>query len=235
MLWRCDPLLGCYLLLGCAVWKKTKLGKQYLPFLVFRTVLWTCERSGIRDTERFLKLPYLIMKLGHWPQFQKLHKYSHSTEGVEIELIFPLRSAISDIQVDFQNCYIWARKLVTDKRSRNCAHTLFLPHGVEIGLIFPLCERVSEIQADFLNCHIWAWNLAIGHSSRSCTYTVSLPHGVEIKLIFALRTAVSEIRHDIPNCDTEIHIWVWNGNEKKKIVKIQRFWKTDKMLWKYGE
>ncbi len=31
--------------------------------------------SGFRGTDRFSKLPYLRMKLGHWPKFQKLHVY----------------------------------------------------------------------------------------------------------------------------------------------------------------
>ncbi len=39
-------------------------------------------------TGRFSKLPYLDRKLGHWPKFQKLQIYSHSTQWVKIELIF---------------------------------------------------------------------------------------------------------------------------------------------------
>ncbi len=37
--------------------------------------------SGFRYTGQVLKLPYLGMKLGHWPKFQKLHTYSLSTLG----------------------------------------------------------------------------------------------------------------------------------------------------------
>ncbi len=29
--------------------------------------------ASFRDTDRFSKLPYLGMKLGHWPKFKKLH------------------------------------------------------------------------------------------------------------------------------------------------------------------
>ncbi len=37
--------------------------------------------SGFRVTGPFSKLPYLGMKLGHWPKCQKLHIYSFSTPG----------------------------------------------------------------------------------------------------------------------------------------------------------
>ncbi len=47
-------------------------------------------------------------QLGHLPKFQKLHIYSISTSRIKIELIFALRAAVSEIQVDFQNCHIWA-------------------------------------------------------------------------------------------------------------------------------
>ena len=44
-------------------------------------------------------------QLGHLPKF---HIYSLSTPGVEIELIFTLGAAVSEIRADFQNCHIWA-------------------------------------------------------------------------------------------------------------------------------
>ncbi len=37
--------------------------------------------SVFRDTGRFSKLPYLGIKLGHWPKFQNFHIYSPSTTG----------------------------------------------------------------------------------------------------------------------------------------------------------
>ncbi len=40
--------------------------------------------------------------------FQKLHKYSLSTQGIEIELIFILWEAVSEIRTDLQKCHIWA-------------------------------------------------------------------------------------------------------------------------------
>ena len=80
------------------------------------------------------------------------------SHGVEIELIFALWAAVSEIQ----NCHIWAWNLAFGQSSRSCTYTLFLPQGGEIDLIFTLRAAVSEIWADFQNCHIWAWNLGIG-------------------------------------------------------------------------
>ncbi len=81
-------------------------------------------------------------------------------QRVKIELIFALRAMVSKIrtilQVDFQNCHIWAWNLASGQCSRSCTYTLFLPHGVEIELSFVLRAAVTEKRADFLNCHIWA-------------------------------------------------------------------------------
>ncbi len=37
------------------------------------------------------------MQLDHWPKFQKLHIYSLSTLGVDIELIFSLWAEVKEI------------------------------------------------------------------------------------------------------------------------------------------
>ncbi len=76
--------------------------------------------SGSRDTGRFSKLPYLDMELGHWAKFQKLHIYCLSTQGIDIELIFPQLAAVSEIQADFQNCHIWAWNLAIGQIDRRC-------------------------------------------------------------------------------------------------------------------
>ena len=54
---------------------------------------------------RFSKFSYLGIKLGKWPKFQKLQiGYDlFLPQGVEIGLIFALRTAISEIQAIFQN------------------------------------------------------------------------------------------------------------------------------------
>ncbi len=77
-------------------------------------------------------------------------------QRVEIELIFALRPAVSEIQGDFRNWHIEAWNLATGKSSRSCTYqyALFLPQGVKIKLIFTLRAAFSEIQADFQKCHI---------------------------------------------------------------------------------
>ncbi len=114
--------------------------------------------SGLRDTGWFSKLPYLGMKLGIGPKVQQLHIYSLSTpvEGVDIELIFALWAAVSEIRANVQNCHIWAWNVASRQISRSCTYALFLPKGVEIELIFALLAAVSEIQAKFQNRDIWA-------------------------------------------------------------------------------
>ena len=88
-------------------------------------------------------------KLGHWSKFQKLHIYSLSTpEGVEIELIFALRTVVSEILAYFQNCHIWAwfpevahMHIYTDRS-----------HKVTYGLVHMkfICDsRSNESQINF--------------------------------------------------------------------------------------
>ena len=62
--------------------------------------------SGFRDMGRLSKLPYLGMKLG---QSSRSCTYTvFQTHGSEIELIFALRAAVSEIRDNNQNCHIWA-------------------------------------------------------------------------------------------------------------------------------
>ncbi len=94
---------------------------------------------------------------GHkiWPlaKFQKLHIYSLSTPGVEIELIFALRATVTEIQANFRKLPYLGMKL----GNWQVAHILyFYPRGVEIELI--VCSTGSgfcEIKSNFTNCHIW--------------------------------------------------------------------------------
>ncbi len=80
-----------------------------------------------RWCDRFSKLPYLSMKLGHWSKCQKWHTYSLLFQGIKIELIFALRTAISEILADFQNCHILAWNLAIRESSKSCTYTVFLP------------------------------------------------------------------------------------------------------------
>ena len=78
--------------------------------------------------------------------------------GVEIELIFALQAAVSEIRADFQNCHIfcghetWNLKQVLEIAYGSSSY----PCGVEIELVFALWAAVSVIQTDLQNCHIWS-------------------------------------------------------------------------------
>ncbi len=79
---------------------------------------------------------FSCMKLGHWPKCQELHIYSLSLvpKGVEIELIFALRTVVSEVMANFQNSHIWAWNLAIGQKvpdATQCTSTLFLPQGVD--------------------------------------------------------------------------------------------------------
>ena len=93
------------------------------------------------------------MKLGKWLKFHKLHSFYQTGE---IELIFTLRAAVSEIQANFQNCHIGHETWPLANVPEVAYVSNFNPRGVEIELIFALQTAVSEIWADFQNCHIWA-------------------------------------------------------------------------------
>ncbi len=65
-------------------------------------------------------------------------------QGVEIELIFALRTAVSKIRANFQNCHLWVWNLAMGQSARNCKYTLFLPQG----------------------CQNWAYFCSMGSGSR---------------------------------------------------------------------
>ena len=138
-----------------------------------------------------------------------MHAKLYIPQSVEIELIFAIRAAVSEIRADLLNCHIWPLNLAIDKGSRSCTYTLFLPQVSKLGLFSLYRQRIPRYeQPDFQNYRIWAWNLASTKTSRSCTYTLFFPWGVEIELIFALRAAISEIQAIFQNCHTGHETWL---------------------------
>ncbi len=102
-----------------------------------KTKLWKCKTSKKkkRKKQRPVGLEALLEnQLDHWPKFQKLHIYSLSTPGVEIELIFALRAGVSEIRADFQNWYIWAWSMAIGQSSRNCNTLPLSPKGSKLSL-----------------------------------------------------------------------------------------------------
>ena len=60
-----------------------------------------CTGSGFLDMGRSSKLAYVNMKLGHLSKFQKLCIYPLSTPRGQNELVLALRAALSEIWADF--------------------------------------------------------------------------------------------------------------------------------------
>ena len=93
---------------------------------------------------------YLGMKLGKWPNFQKLNIYSLSNPGGSN---WPHSHSTGS---GFRDTGRFLKFSYMGMNSSSCTYTLFLPQGVEIDLIFALQAAVSEIRANFHNSHIWA-------------------------------------------------------------------------------
>ena len=124
-----------------------------------------------------------IATFGHETWSSKSSTYTPSLPHVvEFELIFALWTTSSEIQINLQNCHIWASNVAIGESFRSCTYTLFLPQAVIIELIFALWTTAFEIHINLQNYHTWASNLAIGHSTRSCTYSLFLPQGVKMSL-----------------------------------------------------
>ena len=85
------------------------------------------------------------MKLGLWPKFQKLHIYFLSAPaGGEIEVIFALQAAVSEILAAFQNCPIFRHEIGPLVKVPEVAHTFFLSQGAKLSL-FSLYREPSLI------------------------------------------------------------------------------------------
>ena len=87
--------------------------------------------------KRPMGLDALLKKqLGHGPKFQKLHTHCISTQGAEIELIFTLRAAVSDIQAYFQNCHIGHETWQVAKVPEVTHILSFYPRGSKFSFFF---------------------------------------------------------------------------------------------------
>ena len=92
-----------------------------------------------------------IAIFGHetkWPKFQQSHIYSLSTPGVEIELIFVLRTAvseISEIKIAIFGHETWQASKVPE-----VPHILsFYPRGLKLGLFLRYGQRISRYDSIF--------------------------------------------------------------------------------------
>ncbi len=62
-------------------------------------------------------------------------------EGVEIELMFALRTTVSDIWADFQNCHIWALTWQVGKVPEVAHIHSFYPRGAKLSLFLLYGQR----------------------------------------------------------------------------------------------
>ncbi len=105
---------------------KVKGFLSFYPRAYFRSI-----DRGVRDTGRFSKLPYLGMKRGHWPKFQKFHMYCTSfyPSASKLRLFLFYGQRFQRYGSIFQNCNIWAWNVAIGQSARSCTYTLFLPQG----------------------------------------------------------------------------------------------------------
>ncbi len=120
-----------YLGMKPGIWKqfhKLHMAPFYGNPLGVKIELIVTTGSSFLDTGRFWKLPYLGMK--HLAIGQTYGSCTYTLflrQGVEIELIFALQAAVSEIRTDFQNCHIWAGTSPMAKYSEVTHTDLFLP------------------------------------------------------------------------------------------------------------
>ena len=155
-------------------------------------------------------------------------------QGIEIDIIFALRAAVSEVWANFKNCHIGHETWPLAKVPEVAHIPSFYPTGSKLTLFFTLRAAVSDIYGSIFKIAIFGhgtfW-LKIGrylgklayfcstgrvfrdtgrYLTRSCTYTLFLPQGVEIELIFTLRAAVSEITSQfskVPYLGTKLGHW----------------------------
>ena len=122
--------------------------------------------------------------------------------GVEIELLFALRAAVSKIQANYKIA-IFEHETCQLAKIPKVAHTFsFYPKGSKL-MLFSLPWDMGR----FSYCHICAWNLAIDKSSKSCTCTLFLPQGVKIELIYALCAWDAGFFSKLPYLGTKLGYW----------------------------
>ncbi len=89
-------------------------------------------------------------------------------QGVEIELIFTLRAAVSETQANFQNCHFWAWNLAISKCSE-VGHILVLSFYLsrsKLSLFLLYGQRFPRYWPFFSKLPYLGINLAAGKSSK---------------------------------------------------------------------
>ncbi len=116
-----------------------------LPSWGWNSAYFRSMGSGFRDTVRFSKLPYLGMESGMWKSARSCLWAVFLPQEVEIEVIFSLRVAVSEIWADFKTA-IFGHETWNLKKVPEVVYVpSFYPRGVEIELIFALRAAGSQL------------------------------------------------------------------------------------------
>ncbi len=102
---------------------------------------------GLRFSRYGLILKIAIFGHETWPLAKMAdvaHICSFYPRGVEIKLIFTLRTAVFEIWVDFQNCHIWAWNLAIGQSFRNCIYTSW--NTPRVPNFTPFCFTTGHFQ-----------------------------------------------------------------------------------------
>ena len=126
----------------------------------------------------------LEKQLGHLPNFQKLHTFSISTSGVEIELIFHSMSSSFLDRCRFSKWPYLGMKLgKCPKFQKLHVYPLSTLEGSKLTLFLLYGQRFPR-DGPIFKIAIFGhetWQMA-----RSCTCILFVPQGFEIEFIFAL-------------------------------------------------
>ncbi len=110
--------------LGIKLLKRSEFQKLHIYSLstpAGRNWAYFCStRSGFRDTGHFSNCHIWTWNFSSGQSSRSCKYTVFLHQGVEIELIFALRAAVSKIQENFQNCHIWAWNLASGQTSRSC-------------------------------------------------------------------------------------------------------------------
>ncbi len=131
-----------------------------------------------------------------WP-LAKIPEVAHTLflpQGLEIELILALQTAMSEILADFQNFHIWAG-------IPEVAHILSVyPKWWKLSLFLLYGQRFPRNGPIFKIAIFGHETWQVAKVPEVANIQTFYPYVVKIELFFSLRAAVSEIRTNFQNC-----------------------------------
>ena len=136
---------------------------------------------SVRVTGQFSKLPYLAMKLGNWPNFQKLHRVCLPRGRRNWAYFRSTDSGFRDIWHFSKLPYFGMKLCHWPKFQKLHIYSLSTPRGisqgVEIEFIFPLRAVVSEIGPIFKIAIFGQETWPLAKFRKLHIYSLSTPGG----------------------------------------------------------